>query len=76
MKHRSDDLNYKDPVCGMVVSRLTAVAAAEYQHKTYYFCAQICRDAFVADPQSYLRRHRQHGMPSKSLPSGKYDANS
>lgn len=35
MKHRSDDLNYKDPVCGMVVSRLTAVAAAEYQHKTY-----------------------------------------
>jgi len=68
MKHRPDDRSYKDPVCGMDVSRLTAVAEAEYQRKTYYFCAQVCRDAFLADPLRYLRPHRQHGMPTKQPP--------
>lgn len=65
MKYRSDDRSHTDPVCGMVVSRLTAAAEAEHRHKTYYFCAQVCRDAFLADPQSYLRKHRQHGMPPR-----------
>lgn len=65
MKYRSNDKNHTDPVCGMVVSRMTAVAEAEHQRKTYYFCAQVCRDAFLAAPQSYLRKHRQHGMPSR-----------
>jgi len=69
MKHRSDDRHYKDPVCGMVISRLTAVAEAEYQRKTYYFCAQLCRDAFLVDPQRYLREHRQHGI-SPRQPAG------
>lgn len=63
MKRNFDEKDHKDPVCGMVVSRLTAVAEAEFQSKTYYFCARECRDAFVADPQQYLRAHRQHGMP-------------
>ena len=68
MKRNPDERSYKDPVCGMVVSRLTAVAEAEYQRKTYYFCAQVCRDAFLADPLRYLRPHRQHGMPTKQPP--------
>ena len=68
MKHRPDERSHKDPVCGMVVSRLTAVAEAEYRRKTYYFCAQLCRDAFLADPLRYLRPHRQHGMPTKQPP--------
>jgi YHS domain-containing protein len=74
MKQRSNDMNYKDPVCGMVVSRLTAAADVEYRRKTYYFCAQVCRDAFLADPQGYLRAHRQHGMPPKKVSAGEYDA--
>lgn len=65
MKQRSDARSYKDPVCGMVVSRLTAAAEAEWLGKTYYFCAPECRDAFLADPQCYLRAHRQHGMPPR-----------
>ena len=68
MKHCPDERSYKDPVCGMVVSRLTAVAEAEHQCKTYYFCAQVCRDAFLADPQRYLRVHRQHGVQPKQPP--------
>lgn len=62
-KPRADHRTYTDPVCGMVVSRLTAAAEAVHQRKTYYFCAPVCRDAFLADPQAYLRPHRQHGMP-------------
>lgn len=68
MKHRPDERSHKDPVCGMVVSRLTAVAEAEYRRKTYYFCAQVCRDAFLADPQRYLRTHRQHGVLPRQPP--------
>jgi len=62
MKRPFGERSYKDPVCGMVVSRLTAVAEAEFQSRTYYFCAPECRDAFLADPQRYLHVHRQHGL--------------
>ena len=65
MKHPIDERSHKDPVCGMVVSRLTAVAEAEFQSKTYSFCAPECRDAFLADPQQYLRPHRQHGLKAR-----------
>ena len=69
MKRPFDERSYKDPVCGMVVSRLTAVAEAEFQSRTYYFCARECRDAFLADPQLYLRVHRQHGLKARqSMP--------
>lgn len=65
MKFHSIDKNYTDPVCGMRVSRISAAAEAEHQGKTYYFCAPLCRDAFLADPERYLRPHRQHGMPAR-----------
>jgi Cu+-exporting ATPase len=42
-----------DPVCGMRIDAGEAVATAEYEGKTYYFCSQICHDAFMADPESY-----------------------
>lgn len=39
MKHQSSERNYKDPVCGMEVSRMSAIDEYTYQGKTYYFCA-------------------------------------
>lgn len=42
-----------DPVCGMRIDADDAAATAEYEGKTYYFCSQICHDAFVADPAAY-----------------------
>jgi len=42
-----------DPVCGMRIDTDDAAATAEHEGKTYYFCSQICHDAFVADPVSY-----------------------
>lgn len=43
-----------DPVCGMRIDTEDAAAIAVHQDKTYYFCSQICHDAFVADPDSYV----------------------
>ena len=42
-----------DPVCGMRIDSDDAAATAEYEGKTYYFCSQVCHEAFVADPASY-----------------------
>ena len=43
-----------DPVCGMRIDADDAVATAEYEGKTYYFCSKGCLDDFVEDPASYL----------------------
>jgi YHS domain-containing protein len=43
-----------DPVCGMRIDPDDAAATAEYEGETYYFCSEACRDAFVADPGSYI----------------------
>jgi Cu+-exporting ATPase len=43
-----------DPVCGMRIDPDDAAATADHDGTTYYFCAQSCRDAFVADPASYV----------------------
>lgn len=65
MKQQSNERSFKDPVCGMEVSRMTAIEELVYQGKTYYFCARICREAFEAEPEKYLRQHRQHGIKQK-----------
>lgn len=65
MKHQDDERAFKDPVCGMEVSRLTAIAETKNEGKTYYFCSPGCRDAFEAEPGKYLKPHRQHGLKER-----------
>jgi Cu+-exporting ATPase len=43
-----------DPVCGMTVDPDRAAGTAEYQGRTYYFCSDGCRAAFVADPPAHV----------------------
>ena len=62
MKRKIVERSFKDPVCGMEISHTTAIEALDYQGKTFYFCARICRDAFEAVPEKYISHHRQHGM--------------
>lgn len=62
MKQQSSERRYKDPVCGMEVSRTTAIEEFIYQGKTYYFCAGTCREAFEAEPEKFIGHHRQHGI--------------
>ncbi len=44
-----------DPVCGMRIDDAEAAGTAEFEGRTYYFCSEMCRDAFVADPAAYAR---------------------
>jgi len=62
MKQKTDERSFRDPVCGMEVSRITAVDEFEYGGKVYYFCSSACRKSFEENPDEYVRRHRQHGM--------------
>ena len=46
---------YVDPVCRMKVAKGSKVPSFEFQSETYHFCADSCRKAFMADPQSYVK---------------------
>jgi len=54
-----------DPVCGMRVDPHNAKHRADYQGRTYYFCASGCRTKFVADPKKYLSER-----PAEPVPEG------
>jgi YHS domain-containing protein len=43
-----------DPICDMIVEKDKAAATAEYQGKTYYFCAPGCKVAFEREPEKYV----------------------
>jgi Cu+-exporting ATPase len=38
----------------MMVEESKAAATATYQGKTYYFCAQSCKNTFEQNPQKYV----------------------
>jgi YHS domain-containing protein len=44
----------KDPVCGMSVDENKAAGKSEYQGKTYYFCATVCKAKFDSNPGNYV----------------------
>jgi membrane fusion protein, copper/silver efflux system len=48
-----------DPVCGMEVDELRAKAtgkASVYRGKTYYFCAEDCKEQFDKEPGKYVKK--------------------
>lgn len=57
----------KDPVCGMTVFREQAVPAT-YGGRTFYFCSDLCRRSFLADPERYLETV---GQPETVGPSAR-----
>ena len=50
----------KDPVCGMTVEPETADFSAEWQGETFYFCSTHCREEFLADPATALRKRAEN----------------
>ena len=42
-----------DVVCGMEVDAKNTKWKTEYKGKTYYFCGQICKLEFDANPEKY-----------------------
>ena len=51
---KSKDEGNIDPVCGMTVTKENAACSYEHHGKTFYFCAESCRDEFAAAPDRYL----------------------
>jgi Cu+-exporting ATPase len=43
-----------DPVCKMVIDETDAAATSTYKGTAYFFCAEVCKERFDADPESYL----------------------
>jgi len=44
-----------DPVCQMKVSKVGKVPPFMFHSHAYHFCADACREAFMADPEKYLK---------------------
>ncbi len=53
----------KDLVCGMNVDpKSPNTFKTQYKGKTYYFCAEMCKKSFEADPEKYV-----HKMADKDM---------
>lgn len=48
-----------DPVCGMAVDRDSTPAQAAYNGQVFYFCANGCRDEFLARPGKFFEKTDQ-----------------
>ena len=44
-----------DIVCKMEVDEKTATWKSEYEGKTYYFCAPMCKQKFDRNPAKYVK---------------------
>jgi YHS domain-containing protein len=44
-----------DPVCKMTIDENKAAGKSDYNGKTYYFCAKVCKAKFDADPAKYVK---------------------
>jgi YHS domain-containing protein len=45
---------YFDPVCWMKVTASNKNLMATYKMRTYFFCSDSCREAFILKPERYL----------------------
>ncbi len=48
-----------DAVCGMELNAPQVNYAADHNGENYYFCSEVCKNRFVADPEKYVKRERK-----------------
>jgi len=48
------------PVSGKTVKKSEAKGPYVYKGKTYYFCCDGCREAFIKDPEKYADNDADH----------------
>ena len=65
----------KCPVSGKEFTKAETTPKYEYEGKTYYFCCEGCKDAFVKEPAKYTKKDSQtdHGAESEHT-CGEYHA--
>jgi len=51
----------RDPVCGMEIDKDEAAATSEHMGKTFYFCAEACKEKFEEDPMKYMKMGKKRG---------------
>jgi len=49
-----DDGITRDPVCGMDVDPADGKPVADHEDRRFHFCAERCRERFLADPDTYI----------------------
>ncbi|MEO0117413.1 MAG: HAD-IC family P-type ATPase, partial [candidate division WOR-3 bacterium] len=54
-----------DPVCGMRIEDKEAKVKLVYQGVTYYFCSECCREAFIENPSSFIKKESPVGERAK-----------
>ncbi len=61
---------FKDPVCGMDISKPSDERKFEYEGRTYFFCSPGCLEKFKNDPEKYFVKAEK---PQAAVtPSGGY----
>ena len=46
---------FVDTVCRIKVTKGDKVPVFVFQSETYHFCADACRNAFIANPEKYVK---------------------
>jgi Cu+-exporting ATPase len=47
-----------DPVCNLDLTAMHGKFAYDFEDETYWFCSELCRDQFAAQPQKYAKRKK------------------
>lgn len=61
-----------DPVCGMDVEVATAEHCFDYGGAPMFFCSEVCRTKFVADPSAYAHPREERVAPAIAISSKTY----
>jgi len=57
-EENSKDETVRCPVSGETIKKSEAKASFEYNGETYYFCSDHCQEAFVANPEKYVKKNQ------------------
>lgn len=59
-----------DPVCKMTIEDKEAAATSVYKGSTYYFCSELCKDKFTANPAVFLDEKPSSSEEKKTVKGG------
>jgi Cu+-exporting ATPase len=48
-----------DPVCMMDLKDMQGKFAYDFEEEVYYFCSELCREKFAAEPAKYLQQGKK-----------------
>jgi Cu+-exporting ATPase len=47
-----------DPVCGIDLTEEHGKFAYDFEDETYYFCSELCKEKFAAQPEKYVKKEK------------------